>query len=151
MLDATPLAPGERLATIEDIRDCCDIAHMVVTPYFETQSGTRTPYWTRADGTPLKVKICGLGAKVQHDVRKRAGDDDYVLMIETCLHGITEPKFSSDQLAIFERKHPGALAAIADTIWTLSELPARWFEEHVRQATHLESSPDTGAAVAANG
>jgi hypothetical protein len=134
MLDASPLEPGERFASIEEIRDCNDVASMIVTPYFETSDGSRTPYWTRADGSPLKIKVRGFGAKLQHDIRKEAGDDDYVLMIETCFHGIAEPSFSRDQLAIFERKHPGALATVADTIWGLSEFPAQWFETALRAA-----------------
>lgn len=144
MLAASPLEPGERLATVEEIRDCTDVAAMICTPYFEAPDETRTPYWTRSDGSPLKIKVRGLGAKLQHEIRKTAGDDDYLLMIESCFHGIVDPAFSRDQLAIFERKHPGALGAIADTIWGLSELPAQWFETQIRQAVNLDPQSTSG-------
>jgi hypothetical protein len=154
MLDPTPLPPGGSYATVADIRDCTDLPEMPITPAVRRVDGGDEPLWTRPDGTPLTILIRALSFKERREVNQAAKDDNDAFLLETCRRGIKAPVFSRAQLEILESRHPAALDAIADTIWSLTQLPASMVAREVRRlaglaepapvASDLAGEPDRG-------
>lgn len=149
MLDPTPLAAGEQYATVADIRDCDDLPELPVTPSFRREDGSTEPIWTRPDGTPLVILLRGLRFDERREINQAAKDSDDQFTLETCLRGIKAPTFSREQLTnVLQTKHPAALDAIADTIWSLTNLPASLVTREVRRLAGLPAPPAAPAAPA---
>lgn len=136
MLAPTALLPGERYATVEDIRDVRDLASMPV----------EVPQWRRADGTPFKLLVRAPSFReamaIEAAARTPEGtDDDAAFILETCLVVIAEPRFTRAQLEILRDKNPEALDAIAETAWRLCRLSAHAVEAEVRGLAGVVAPP----------
>lgn len=143
MLPPTALAPGERYASIEDIRDVQDLACMPV----------EVPQWRRADGAAYKIMLRAPSFREATEIdaaaRTAEGEDDHAaFVLESCLRIIVEPKFTRAQLEILRDKNPDALDAICETGWRLVRLSARAVEAEIRKLAELASAPAAAPAPA---
>lgn len=137
MLDTSPLQPGETIASVARIRDVADLPEMPVL----------VPQWTE-DGKDCKIVLRALSFAERRRVREKAKGDPDTEVLYVCLYGIKEPRLDENQLDILEKKHPGAIDAIAETITKLGEFDAATVLAHVRSLAGLgsETSGDTAPA-----
>lgn len=146
MLAPTPLAEGESYGTVADIRDCADLPSMPFTPGFVRKDGGFEPFWTRPDGSPIRILVRAPNHTERRLINEAAGESDDAFVLETCLHCIAEPKFTREQLAeVLATKHAAALDQISETAWDLAALPAGMVAREVRRLAGLAEAPRRAA------
>lgn len=138
----TPLPLGAAYATVADIRDCAQLPELPVTPgYTRVDTGAWEPIWTRPDGSALTILVRALTFTERREVNQTSGESDDQFALETCLRGIKEPAFSREQIGVLEAAHPAAIDQIAQTIWSLCDLPAGMVTRRVRELAGLPATP----------